>query len=86
MLEEINIIENQHRRCWKTDKVCYTRQSSLHVINKVRKTRHKTPYKKMSTGKIPKRVYKCKFCGWFHTTSYLFKRSQYRYKLRKTMA
>ena len=74
MTEETKMTDKHYEYCERTGKVCYSVKEASQVVTKVRKTNYSGRYKKHSTGKIPKRIYRCKFCGCFHTTSYKTKR------------
>lgn len=44
-------------------KRCYSERDANYIINSAKK------HRKSHTGKIPKRKYYCKICGYYHTTS-----------------
>lgn len=60
----MNNIEREY--CPVTYKVCYnTAREAQGTITKLKKSRHTKKGKS-----IPKRVFKCEFCGYFHLTHY----------------
>ncbi|MBO7715755.1 MAG: hypothetical protein J6S85_19490 [Methanobrevibacter sp.] len=58
--------ESEREYCPTTGKVCYTSSREAHeTITRLKKSR------RTKKGKyIPKRVFKCQFCGYFHLTHY----------------
>lgn len=65
-------------------KKCYTKREAQEVINKARnpenyfnKGQKKRRSNKIHRNKIPRRIYYCKYCGYWHTTSQLSNRNPY---------
>ena len=51
--------------CSETGKKCYSQKVANDIIRKVKKARNSHRPKS-----IPKRSYKCQFCGYYHLTHY----------------
>ncbi|MBR6081219.1 MAG: hypothetical protein IKP60_13840 [Treponema sp.] len=60
-------MEKEKERCAQTGKICYTRAECGCLINDARN--HAAFRKQM-----PKRAYRCQFCGTWHLTHYKIKR------------
>jgi hypothetical protein len=56
---------SERKYCEETNKKCYSQKEASDVIRKAKKARNSHRPKT-----IPKRSYKCEFCGYFHLTHY----------------
>lgn len=58
-------------KCRATGKVCYTQHEANLVIASCRKTfKSKGGRRHNNGGRVPKRMYLCEFCKWYHLTSH----------------
>lgn len=57
-------------RCKVTGKLCYTSELARKVVNKASKNHHRRTRGVRNNKNIPKRIYKCQYCGYFHLTHF----------------
>ena len=60
--------------CKVTGKVSYSRVEAGQIVNGCRK--HNTASHIYRGSSIPKRIYKCEYCGRYHTTHYKYEREK----------
>lgn len=48
-------------RCVRTGKCCFTKRAAQGILNRARRDRRRGK-------KIPRRIYECQFCGFWHLT------------------
>ena len=72
--------KTNYEYCPATGKKAYTESSAGHILNLL-KSRYR--HRKAGNGKIPKRKYLCKSCGFWHLTSLENYYTDYRSKKSK---
>ncbi len=50
--------------CGQTGKVCYSQREAAYTVRRCKRSR---------SDRVPRRIYFCRACGWYHLTSLLKK-------------